>query len=964
MLGRLVRVGERKEVVERKEVGRRKAPQRGVQRPLGAQGQEVKCARAFFVPLMDICRIDTPVLKRVPNAQRSNFATTWGRLLQAAVDSKQEAAWSEFFVFPKCILWSPTRGGKRLSKKASMADVVKARMVKWSAGEKEGLWQDVLKRSTRPLQEEAKKERSEKDRLEVRVLAALRLGDVSKALQMLNSAPIAAKTKETLERLRKLHPRDENLEVGSSRELPRFTVDVVRSALSTFGPSSAAGLLGYKPFLLQHCVRAESFHFPQALTSAVNDFAAGRAPAFLKRFVGGGVSIALEKSATAVRPLACGDPLRRLVGKCFCVGGKEEISKSFKGKNYGVGCPGGVEVVAHSLRDVLQKHRKSKFGLLKIDFRNAFNEIKRSHFVKAVDDMFPAMSNWTQWCYGEPTMLLCDHEFIIESCGGVQQGDPLGPLDFCCGIMALVNEIAALNPVYNKWYMDDGGIVGDVELLKKVWEVLKSRGPELGLHLNPSKCEWSWLDPECDLPCPIRLKGVAEAEQIKLVPHSEIQMLGVPLGDDEFVSGFVRKKLLGRLSETVEKLVSFEDTQAASYLLRVSYSIVRAVHFMRTTPLRQWQKEGEEFDRMVCDAAGRMLGHFFDARTFAQAALTPKLGGLGLRKSVEHAGFAYSASWHESRLQAGEDWDRPGQVSAVHVGQKEASYAFDEEMHKYLVDSAPNEREKQRLLRVARPHAGSFVTAVPSSEDGNDCLLKPRLFRLAVAYRLGFPVLSNEIPCPSCTQPINVYGDHAICCAKNGDLVIRHNALRNLVYNIASHGLLKPVLEKKGILGPTSGRRPGDVAIPDWKHHMGLAIDVAVTSPLTKRSLRLVSPCEDYAEVEKHRKYDASFVGTNYYFCAMVFETLGGVNVQGEEVLRQLFAFAAQHLGREFSSFCGRGWARVSCCLQRSVAQVVANRIDGSHEVSEVEDEPRWLQKDAKRSMRKTVLKSHALSLH
>ena len=77
--------------------------------------------------------------------------------------------------------------------------------------------------------------------------------------------------------------------------------------------------------------------------------------------------------------------------------------------------------------------------------------------------------------------------------------------------------------------------------------------------------------------------------------------------------------------------------------------------------------------------------------------------------------------------------------------------------------------------------------------------------------------------------------------------MIRHNALRNLVYSIASDGLLKPVLEKQGILGPTTGRRPGDVAIPDWKHHSGLAIDVAVTSPLTERSLRLVSPCEDYA---------------------------------------------------------------------------------------------------------------------
>ena len=244
---------------------------------------------------------------------------------------------------------------------------------------------------------------------------------------------------------------------------------------------------------------------------------------------------------------------------------------------------------------------------------------------------------------------------------------------------------------------------------------------------------------------------------------------------------------------------------------------------------------------MVCDAAGRILGYPLDARTFAQAALTPKLGGLGLRRSVEHAGFAYSASWHESRVQAREVWVRPDQVGEVHVRQAEASFSFDEEMHKYLVDSAPNEREKQRLLRVARPHAGTFVTAVPSEDDGKDCLLKPRLYRIAVAFRLGLPVLNNEISCPLCMQPINVYGDHATCCAKNGDLVVRHNALRNLVYSIASDGLLKPVLEKQGILGPTTGRRPGDVAIPDWKHHNGLAIDVAVTSPLTKQGLRIVS---------------------------------------------------------------------------------------------------------------------------
>ena len=228
---------------------------------------------------------------------------------------------------------------------------------------------------------------------------------------------------------------------------------------------------------------------------------------------------------------------------------------------------------------------------------------------------------------------------------------------------------------------------------------------------------------------------------------------------------------------------------------------------------------------MIRNAAVKILGFPMSDRTFAQAALTPKLGGLGLRKSVEHANLAYSASWHESKKQAGESWTRPLQVEEKLVPQSEASLRFDEAMHMWLVDTAPNDREKQRLLRVAQPHAGGFVTATPSDEDGKDTILRPRVFRIAIKYRLGVPVLSNETPCPSCKQPINIYGDHATCCAKSGDLITRHNTLRNLVNSIAADGLLNPVMEKKGILGPTSGRRPGDVTIPNWEHGNALAID-------------------------------------------------------------------------------------------------------------------------------------------
>ena len=134
---------------------------------------------------------------------------------------------------------------------------------------------------------------------------------------------------------------------------------------------------------------------------------------------------------------------------------------------------------------------------------------------------------------------------------------------------------------------------------------------------------------------------------------------------------------------------------------------------------------------------------------------------------------------------------------------------------------------------------------------------------------------------------------------------------------------------KRKVFSVTTGRRPRDVTIEKWAEGKGLAIDVAVMSPLAPTYERMKEPCEWYAATQKYGKYDASFVGTDYFFSAMVFETLGGVNAEGEEMLRMLFRFVAKRLGREFTSYCGRAWARLSCNLQRSVAQSILIRVDG-----------------------------------
>ena len=103
-------------------------------------------------------------------------------------------------------------------------------------------------------------------------------------------------------------------------------------------------------------------------------------------------------------------------------------------------------------------------------------------------------------------------------------------------------------------------------------------------------------------------------------------------------------------------------------------------------------------------------------------------------------------------------------------------------------------------------------------------------------------------------------------------------------------------------------------------------VDAGLPNLRASSNLHISEPCESYATWKKHAYYDDDFKGTAFEFAAMVFETTGGVNIEGLEVLRQLFRFAAKHQGLQLSVYCGRAWARLSCNIQSSVSQCFLNR--------------------------------------
>ena len=203
----------------------------------------------------------------------------------------------------------------------------------------------------------------------------------------------------------------------------------------------------------------------------------------------------------------------------------------------------------------------------------------------------------------------------------------------------------------------------------------------------------------------------------------------------------------------------------------------------------------EKFDKQVWDAAQSILGLPLPEQSWKQACLTPRLGGLGLRRVVDHAEIAFSASWSEAKATCRENWSARPDIRGT-LSQKHGSFKKDEEILKLLIEQAPNQRERQRLRRLQCEHAGAWICAVPSTHDGNDTVMRPRNFAVAVAMRLGLPVLDEEKSCSLCMQIIDVFGDHAACCSMSSDRIHRHNRVRNLLDRIAQEGMLSPVMEK------------------------------------------------------------------------------------------------------------------------------------------------------------------------
>eukprot|EP00731_Ephydatia_muelleri_P031243 Em0022g757a len=209
----------------------------------------------------------------------------------------------------------------------------------------------------------------------------------------------------------------------------------------------------------------------------------GLRPQHLKDMVS--LSAHSEKKGGGIRPIAVGCTLRRLAAKVASGKVMVEMATLLSPRQLGYGVSQGAEAAVYAARFYLRKIGSSKV-LLKLDFRNAFNSIRRDKMLEAVQRLAPSIYPFVHSVYSSPSSLFWSDKITSHQRGSNKEillGHSFSASQF---IMCMCSQLKSELCIF---YLDDGTLGGVLSDVLYDIEVIKKEAGIVGLELNPQKSE-------------------------------------------------------------------------------------------------------------------------------------------------------------------------------------------------------------------------------------------------------------------------------------------------------------------------------------------------------------------------------------------------------------------------------------------------------------------------------------------
>ena len=394
-------------------------------------------------PPLRLLRPSVKILKRIPRAPRELSGKKLPVILEAIVRNNDCASWDRLLRFgARCLRHPrPVRGGRRCW---SLATGVNSQL------QEEADPPAASPPTGSPSGGSQSSPPNPIEFLASRVSLKLEEGDFRGAVRLACSEDTLADSNEaTFAALQQRHPPPHPASVIPPRPQPPLgvptgpLVDVleeeVACAIQSFPKGSAGGPDGLRPQHLKDMIKPSANGGRQALLSSLTLFIKlvleGDVQVCARPYFFGANFVALELKDGGVRPIAVGCTQRRLVAKVAGRGVMKEMGALLFPWQPGYGVKKGAEATVHAARLYLHSLDPSN-AILKLDFKNALNSIRKDKMLEAVQRPPPQLFSFVHSAYSSPSSLFWKDR-VLQSAEGVQQGDPLGLLLFCLTIHQL-----------------------------------------------------------------------------------------------------------------------------------------------------------------------------------------------------------------------------------------------------------------------------------------------------------------------------------------------------------------------------------------------------------------------------------------------------------------------------------------------------------------------------------------------
>ena len=678
----------------------------------------------------------------------------------------------------------------------------------------------------------------------------------------------------------------------------------------------------WQDWLLRYGAHSERLRDAVArLTRAV---ANGSMPWQVLRAVLSNRLIALDK-CPGVRPIGIGECLRRVMAKAVMMVAGGDVREVCGSDQLCSGLEAGIEAAIHALCDLFDEHKGTGWGVLLVDASNAFNSLNRKAALWNARHLWPRGCRFLFNTYkGSAALILSGSAMLLYSKEGVTQGDPLSMAFYALSVLPLIRSLKDIHQWNQAWYADDANCGGRLERLLVWFKRLMQDGPAFGYFPEPTKT-YLVVD-EVDLPEARRLFG-----PLGVQITTSHRVLGGHVGSTEGRVEFVRSKAdewtrrLSRLSAVAEKLP--QDAYAAftkslsqewGYLQRVVPQCGPAL-----SPIEE--AIAESF-------LPKLFGSEVSPAERKICQLPVKFAGLGVADPSTSSAVAHEvsrkATVHLSNAIAGkEEFDLAQHSESVLTARMDARSQREAELLP-LFDASVSVLgdQAQRGLRRAKEFStGAWLSALPSEKNGT--VLSAQEFRDGLAMRYSKPLLQLPGLCDGCGKRFSL--DHGLNCPNGGNVIRRHNEIRDVTGQLASlaygHVTTEPVVRSPGTGGSDDGGLVCDLAVRGvWNPQTDVLLDFKVVntdaSSYVNRPVRSVLESAATAKKIKHKQACAD---RRADFNPFVCSTDGAVHREGQHFLRRLAARLATKWEMPYARVMNFVRTRLSIAILRATGHCV-----------------------------------------